>query len=300
MMIKYHKPVLLEEAVTGLNIRPDGIYVDVTFGGGGHSAAILEQLNERGRLYGFDQDADAKANRFSDDRFEFIEANFCYMEHFLKYHRVNLVNGILADFGVSSHQFDTAERGFSTRMDGRLDMRMNQAQEHDAYHVINTYEEEALSRIFFEYGELKNARRIAKKIVTDRTKKPIESTSGLRAVIQNLIPERLENKILAQLFQAIRIEVNNEIEVLQSFLQQAANLLMPGGRLVCISYHSQEDRWVKRFIQSGNFDGEITKDFYGNAIKPFIKIGKLVTPSLAEIKENNRARSAKMRIAEKQ
>jgi len=300
MEIKYHKPVLLEEAIAGLKIRPDGVYVDVTYGGGGHSNALLEKLNENGRLFGFDQDADAQAHRIEDPRFEFVAANFRHLTQYLKYYHIQSVQGILADFGVSSHQFDTAERGFSTRWEGRLDMRMNQAQVQDAHAVINTYEESELSRIFFQYGELKNARSLAKTIVLARSEKPIDTTSDLTRAIKALIPERWENKVLAQLFQAVRIEVNEEMEVLQSFLEQAASVLAPGGRLVCISYHSLEDRCVKRFINSGNFKGETEKDFYGNTLKPLKKVGKLITPSPAEIKQNSRARSAKMRIAEKQ
>ena len=300
MMIKYHKPVLLEEAIQGLKVRPDGIYVDVTFGGGGHSRALLEKLNESGRLFGFDQDADARTNQIEDHRFEFVAANFQHLTQYLKYHRIKMVHGILADFGVSSHQFDTAQRGFSTRWEGRLDMRMNQSQSKDAHGIINTYDESELSRIFFNYGELKNARSLAKTIVLARSEKSIDTTSDLTKAIKALIPERWENKVLAQLFQAVRIEVNDEIEVLQSFLMQAASVLEPGGRLVCISYHSLEDRCVKRFINSGNFDGEAEKDFYGNTVKPLKRVGKLITPSAIEVKHNVRARSAKMRIAEKQ
>ncbi|MEK9613135.1 MAG: 16S rRNA (cytosine(1402)-N(4))-methyltransferase RsmH [Flavobacteriaceae bacterium] len=299
MKTEYHKPVLLEAAVVGLNIRPQGTYVDVTFGGGGHSRAIIDQLNEKGRLFGFDQDADAFNNAIEDVRFEFIAANFTHLSRYLKYHRVEKVSGILGDFGVSSHQFDTGERGFSIRSEGRLDMRMNQSQQRDAHQVINHYSENELSQLFFQYGELKNAKNLARTIVVSRMDHEINTTSDLIETVRSLVPKRIENKFLAQLFQALRIEVNDELDVIKSFLIQASEALEPGGRLVCISYHSLEDRLVKRFFQTGSFDGELRKDFFGNPIRPLKKIGKLVVPSKQEIKENSRARSAKLRIAEK-
>ena len=299
MKTQYHNPVLLHSSLEGLNIKPDGVYVDVTFGGGGHSKAILEQLNEKGRLFGFDQDSDAAANKIEDSRFEFVEANFSYLSQYLKFHKVKGVDGILADFGVSSNQFDTIERGFSIRTDGPLDMRMNQSQEFDAYMVVNQYEEEALINVLFNYGELRNAKSLARNIISARSEKEIESTQDLISVLKPLVPQRIENKVLAQIFQAIRIEVNAELDALQSFLVQAEAFLNSGGRLVCISYHSLEDRLVKRFFQSGNFEGEIVKDFYGNPQIRLKRIGKVIVPDKKEIKNNGRSRSAKLRIAEK-
>jgi|TARA_X000000950_G_scaffold33692_1_gene36216 16S rRNA (cytosine1402-N4)-methyltransferase len=299
MMTQYHNPVLLKEALLGLNIKPEGIYVDVTFGGGGHSRALLEQLNEQGRLFAFDQDEDTFANKIEDSRFKFIAANFGHLSHYLKYHGIPTVDGILADFGVSSHQFDEASRGFSTRKEGRLDMRMNQNQNLDAEQVLNQYPEEALSGLFFHYGELRNAKKLANKIVSFRTEHKLETTADLIRAVQPWVPQRIENKVLAQIFQAVRIEVNDELGVLKSFLEQAASALLPGGRLVCISYHSLEDRLVKRYMQNGNFEGREEKDFYGNPLGVFRKIGRLRVPSAEEVKRNSRARSAKLRIAEK-
>lgn len=299
MTTQYHKPVLLQSSLEGLNIKPDGVYVDVTFGGGGHSRAILDRLNENGRLFGFDQDSDAMNNKIQDPRFAFIASNFSHLTQYLKFYKIMVVDGILADFGVSSHQFDNGERGFSIRAEARLDMRMNQTQELDAYTLINKYDEAALSDLFFSYGELRNAKILARNIVLARSEKPIVTTQDLITIVRPLVPERIENKILAQLFQAIRIEVNNELKVLQSFLIQAVDALKPGGRLVCISYHSLEDRLVKRFFQSGNFNGELKKDFFGNPLVQLQRIGKLIVPTAQEIKENGRARSAKLRIAEK-
>ena len=298
-MTQYHNPVLLEDALQGLDIRPEGIYVDVTFGGGGHSRALLDQLNEQGRLFAFDQDQDAHENRIEDSRFQLVAANFIHLSHYLKYHGISSVNGILADFGVSSHQFDQASRGFSTRKEGRLDMRMNQSQALDAQEVLNQYSEEALSELFFNYGELRNARKLANKIVSFRSEDKLETTSDLIRAVQPWVPQRIENKVLAQIFQAVRIEVNDELGVLKSFLEQAAAVLEPGGRLVCISYHSLEDRLVKRFIQSGNFEGREEKDFYGNSLSVLRKVGKLRVPTALEVEHNSRARSAKLRIAEK-
>ncbi|MGB1807037.1 MAG: 16S rRNA (cytosine(1402)-N(4))-methyltransferase RsmH [Flavobacteriaceae bacterium] len=295
----YHKPVLLDEAIKGLMIRPSGVYVDVTFGGGGHSQAILDQLDTNGKLYGFDQDVDAQANALEDIRFDLIPANFSFLKQYLKFKGVTQVHGILADFGVSSHQFDSDARGFSTRFDGPLDMRMNIGQEVSAASVVNTYSESQLGSIFRTYGEIRNAHRIASAIVKQRQEQSFNTTKQLRDLVAELVPERFLNKNLAQVFQAIRIEVNQELEVLKQFLEQSAEVLIPGGRLVCISYHSLEDRLVKRFIREGRFEGKAVVDFYGNKECPFKKVGGLVVPNKAEIAVNNRARSAKMRIAEK-
>lgn len=299
MMTLYHKPVLLSEAIAGLAIVPNGIYVDATFGGGGHARAILEHLSDQGKLFGFDQDLDAQSNRIIDERFEFVASNFSHLKQFLKFYKVDAVDGILADFGVSSHQFDTEARGFSTRANARLDMRMNQSQELDAHQIVNSYSAKELQEIFSTYGELRNSKTLAQRIVAAREEKPINTTEELMAEVRSSIPKVLENKIFAQLFQALRIEVNQELEVLKQFLEQAATVLKPQGRLVCISYHSLEDRLVKRFVQNGNFQGETEKDFYGNSIRPLKNVGKLIVPQGDEIKENSRARSAKMRIAEK-
>ena len=295
----YHKPVLLKETVEGLNIKPSGVYVDVTFGGGGHSAEILKQLNAEGKLFAFDQDKDAQKNAFDDERFTLIPENFRFIKRFLRLEGVRKVDGILGDFGVSSHQFDVAERGFSTRYDAKLDMRMNQSDQLSAYEVINQYSEEQLKRIFYEYGELKNSPKLARTIVSARKEKPIETGDELQELLMPLLFKGKEFKILAQIYQAIRIEVNQEIEVLKEFLQQTDKLLVEGGRLSLISYHSLEDRLVKRYIRSGLFEGEPEKDFYGNISVPFKKVGKLIKPTSEEIKENNRARSARLRVAEK-
>ena len=299
MMTKYHKPVLLEEALEGLDIRPEGIYVDVTFGGGSHSRAILDILNSNGRLFGFDQDSDAFQNKIDDDRFEFINANFCHLTQYLKYHRVNCVDGILADLGVSSHQFDVGSRGFSIRKSGRLDMRMNQSQHLDAHYVVNHYDENALYQMFINYGELRNAKKITQQILHYREEAEIKTTLDLIQIVKPVVSKRFENKVLAKIFQSIRIEVNDELVVLKTFLQQAAVLLKPGGRLACISYHSLEDRCIKRFIKNGNFGELQEKDFYGNSLSQLHKVGKLIIPSKKELEENSRARSAKLRIAEK-
>ncbi len=297
--MSYHNPVLLFESVGGLNIDPDGIYVDVTFGGGGHSKEILNQLGKNGKLFAFDQDADALNNEIDDDRFVLINENFRYIKRFLRFHGVVKVNGILADLGVSSHQFDIAERGFSTRFDADLDMRMNKNDVLSAYEVINDYKEEKLSSVFYEYGELRNSRALAKEIVLSRVQNEIKTSFRLKEVLQRFLPKAKEHKILAQIFQAIRIEVNQEIEVLKEFLLQTPELLVKDGRLSVISYHSLEDRLVKRFIQNGIFEGEPEKDFYGNVEVPFKKAGKLIVPTNEEIKINNRARSAKLRVAVK-
>jgi 16S rRNA (cytosine1402-N4)-methyltransferase len=290
---------LLKEALQGLKIKPEGIYVDVTFGGGGHSRAILEELNSEGKLFGFDQDADASKNALKDDRFTFVAANFSHLAQYLKFYKVSAVDGILADFGVSSHQFDKGSRGFSIRKEGRLDMRMNQSQTLNAYQVLNEYSSEQLAQIFSQFGELRNAKKIANKLVEVRSENNIEMTTDLIKAVKSLIPQRFENKILAQIFQAVRIEVNQELEVLKAFLEQANSVLKPKARLVCISYHSLEDRIVKRFFKTGSFEGNEEKDFYGNSLSPLLKIGKLLVPSEGEIQENSRARSAKLRIAEK-
>lgn len=295
--MNYHNPVLLKESVNGLAIKPNGIYVDVTFGGGGHSKEILKFLNEEGKLFAFDQDEDAKQNSIEDDRFVLIPQNFRYIKRYLRFYNVKKVDGILADLGVSSHQFDEAERGFSTRFNADLDMRMNQTDTLTAFEVINKYEESKLSDVLFQYGELRNARSLAKKIVESRAEKPIKTSFDLKEVLNDFIPKSKEHKVLAQIFQGIRIEVNQEMEALKEFLLQVPELLNPKGRLSVISYHSLEDRLVKRFIKNGMFEGEPEKDFFGNVSVPLQKVGKLIVPSDNEIKLNNRARSAKLRIA---
>lgn len=297
--MEYHNPVLLKETVDGLNIKPDGIYVDVTFGGGGHSKEILSRLGPNGRLFGFDQDEDALANALPDERFTLIHENFRYIKRFLRFHGVKNVDGILADLGVSSHQFDVPERGFSTRFDADLDMRMSKRNELDAHKVINEYDDANLKRVFLDYGELKAAPAIARTIIEAREYKTINTTDELKTVLAKFLPDQFKNKILAQIYQAIRIEVNQEMEVLKEFLEQSLEILKPGGRLSVISYHSLEDRLVKRFMKNGLFEGEPERDFFGNFSVPFKLVGKLIVPGEAEIKINNRARSAKLRIAEK-
>lgn len=297
--MEYHNPVLLKETVDGLNIKPDGIYVDVTFGGGGHSREIVNRLGENGRLYAFDQDEDALRNVIDDKRFVLINENFRFIKRFLRFHNVKKVDGILGDFGVSSHQFDEAERGFSTRFDATLDMRMNQKDTLSAYEVVNEYEEKELKRVFVEFGELKNGGAMANVIVNSRKEKPIKNTEQLKQVLAKFLPAHKSNKILAQIYQAIRIEVNQEIEVLKEFLEQTEDLLVSGGRLSLISYHSLEDRLVKRFMRNGLFEGEPERDFFGNYEVPFKTIEKLIVPTAEEIERNNRARSAKLRVAEK-
>ncbi|CAI8439095.1 MAG: Ribosomal RNA small subunit methyltransferase H [Polaribacter sejongensis] len=295
--MKYHNPVLLDESVAALSIKEDGIYVDVTFGGGGHSREILSKLGKNGRLFGFDQDPDAQENVIDDERFVLIPENFRYISRFLRFHGVKKVDGVLADLGVSSHQFDEAERGFSTRFDGDLDMRMNQKSKTSAKEIINKYSEEKLAEIFFLYGELRNSRNIAKTIVEKREEESIDTSFQLREVLQKYLPKAKEHKIIAQIFQAIRIEVNEELDVLKEFLAQIPNILKEDGRLSVISYHSLEDRLVKRFIRTGLFKGELEKDVFGNSNEPMQKVGKLIVPDVQEIKRNNRARSAKLRIA---
>lgn len=297
--MEYHNPVLLFESVDALAIKPDGIYVDVTFGGGGHSKEILNRLGDDGKLFAFDQDEDALQNVIEDERFELIPQNFRYIKRFLRLHGVKEVDGILADLGVSSHQFDEESRGFSTRFDSDLDMRMNTQNDLSAFEVVNNYSEEDLANVLFQYGELRNSRNLAREIVSARAEKEIKTSFELKEVLKKYLPKSKEHKILAQIFQAIRIEVNQEMEVLKEFLLQTPELLKEKGRLSVISYHSLEDRLVKRFIKSGMFEGEPEKDFYGNISVPLKKVGKMIVPSKEEIKENNRARSAKLRVAEK-
>ncbi|MFA5244542.1 MAG: 16S rRNA (cytosine(1402)-N(4))-methyltransferase RsmH [Pedobacter sp.] len=299
-MTEYHNPVMLQECIEGLNIKPEGVYVDVTFGGGGHSREILKHLGQNGRLLAFDQDADAQKNIPKDDRLTFIDQNFRYLKNNCRLQGAISVDGILADLGVSSHQFDQPERGFSIRFDAELDMRMDQAGLLTAKELVNTYNEERLHRIFGIYGELKNAKTLAHTLVTYRLNKPLETVGDLKNAIAKLIPKGKENKYLAQVFQALRIEVNQELEALKEFLEQAADVIKPEGRLVVMSYHSLEDRLVKNFIARGKFYGEVEKDFFGNQIKPFDSLTrKAVVASEEEIKQNNRARSAKLRIAVK-
>jgi 16S rRNA (cytosine1402-N4)-methyltransferase len=295
----YHNPVLLNESVDGLAIKENGIYVDVTFGGGGHSKEILRRLGENGKLFAFDQDEDALENVLDDTRFALINENFRYITQFLKFYGIRKVDGILADFGVSSHQFDVAERGFSTRFDADLDMRMSKKNTISAYDVVNRYDYDQLRKVLFNYGDLRNANAMATSIIASRSDNPIKTTDQLKVVLQQFLPKSKEHKILAQIYQAIRIEVNQEISVIEEFLMQTPDLLDKGGRLSVISYHSLEDRLVKRFIRAGQFEGEPEKDFYGNIDVPFKKVGGLIVPSKEEIRENNRARSAKLRIAER-
>jgi 16S rRNA (cytosine1402-N4)-methyltransferase len=298
--MNYHQPVLLKECLEGLNIKPDAVIVDVTFGGGGHSKAILAKLSAKGKLFAFDQDKDAAKNVPDDKRLTFVPQNFSYMKNFLRMYEAPQVDGILADLGVSSHQFDEAERGFSIRFDASLDMRMNQGGEKTAAKILNEYEENKLKQIFREYGEVDNAGRLVKLITDARLLTQITSTGQLKEIITPCIPRFKEHQYLAKVFQALRIEVNDEMEVLKQMLQQSLEVLKPGGRLVVMSYHSLEDRLVKNFMKSGNSEGEQQKDFYGNIHRPFnIITKKPITPSDAENAENSRARSAKLRIAEK-
>lgn len=297
--MEYHRPVLLQESVDGLQVKEDGVYVDVTFGGGGHSREILNRLGEKGKLFAFDQDEDAWENALEDERFVLVRENFRYVRRFLRVYGVKQVDGVLGDFGVSSHQFDVPERGFSTRFEAGLDMRMSKKSELSAYNVVNDYSEEQLREVLSLYGELRNARAMARAVAEARKKAPVNTTEELKEVLKRFLLRNKENKILAQVYQAIRIEVNREIEVLREFLLQMPELLKQGGRLSLISYHSLEDRLVKRFIRSGMFEGEPEKDFYGNIEVPFKKVGGLIVPDTAEIERNNRARSAKLRIAER-
>ncbi len=295
----YHQPALLHECIEGLSINPSGVYADLTFGGGGHSREILAKLNADGRLLAFDQDEDAISNAIEDNRFTLVNENFRYLKNFLRLHKAFPVDGILADLGISSHQIDTPERGFATRFEGPLDMRMARNQGITASDMVNTYPEEKLLSVFKLYGEISNARQLAAKIVEARIK-PITTTGELKEAIKSCMPANYENKYQAQVFQAIRIEINDEMGALQAMLKQCADALKPGGRLVVISYHSLEDRLVKNYIKAGNLEGELQKDFYGNILTPFKSITrKPITPSEEELASNPRSRSAKLRIAQK-
>jgi len=298
-LMEYHNPVLLTETVDGLNIQPDGVYVDVTFGGGGHSREIMSRLGKNGKLIAFDQDKDALDNAIDDPRFILINENFRFLKRFLRFHGFTEVDGILGDFGVSSHQFDVAERGFSTRFEADLDMRMNQNDDFSAFHVVNKYTEAELKRVLVEYGELRSAAGMARVMVEARKDGPIKSSEQLKTTLRRFLPQHKENKILAQIYQAIRIEVNQELDALKEFLVQSLEVLKPDGRLSLISYHSLEDRLVKRFMRNGMFEGEPEKDVFGRVEVPMKPVGKFVIPSEKEIKENNRARSAKLRVARK-
>lgn len=296
----YHIPVLLKESIDGMNIRPDGIYVDVTFGGGGHSKEILSRLDEKGHLYSFDQDEDAERNIVNDSRFTFVRSNFRYLHNFLRYYDVEEVDGILADLGVSSHHFDDSERGFSFRFDGQLDMRMNKRAGITAAEVVNTYSEERLADIFYLYGELKNSRKLASVLVKARTLRPIVTIGDFLEIVKPLFGREREKKELAKVFQALRIEVNQEMEALKEMLYAATQALKPGGRLVVITYHSLEDRIVKNVMKTGNIDGKAEQDFFGNVQTPFRLVNnKVIVASEEEVMRNPRARSAKLRIAEK-
>jgi len=295
----YHTPVLLNESVEGLQIRPDGIYVDVTFGGGGHSSEIIKHI-KTGKLVAFDQDDDALPNLIDDKRFVFVNHNFRFLKNFLKHHGIEKVDGLLADLGVSSHHFDDPERGFSFRFDGELDMRMNQSAKTSAKDVINKYQEAELSKVFWEYGELKNNRKLARVIVENRAQKEITTIKEFTDILMPFLPKHAEHKFLAKVFQALRIEVNREMEFLKEMLLQTIDAIKPGGRLVVITYHSLEDRIVKNFIRDGKFKGKAEKDFFGNVAVPFKAVNrKIIVPGDEEIKVNNRARSAKLRIAER-
>ena len=296
----YHIPVMLNECMEGLAIKPDGVYVDVTFGGGGHSKEILSRLGKKGTLYGFDQDADAENNIPEDDRFVFVRSNFRYLSNFMRFHGETEIDGLLADLGVSSHHFDDKDRGFSFRFQGMLDMRMNTRAGKTAADILNTYTEEALSTLFYLYGGLEYSRKLASVIGKARETKRLETTDEVLALITPYIGKDKEKKMLAQVFQALRIEVNDEMRALREMLQQAMHLLKPGGRLVVMTYHSLEDRLVKNFFKSGNFEGTISQDFFGNIQSPFRLINnKVITPSSEEVEVNPRSRSAKLRIAEK-
>lgn len=295
----YHNPVLLTESISGLNINPSGIYVDVTYGGGGHSQEILKNLNSNGKLIAFDQDQDAIENKSNDSRLNLVKSNFKYLNNFLNYFKINEIDGLLADFGISSHQIDNKNRGFSTRFNSELDMRMNSTQKNDAKAIVNDYDKDQLEYIFKNFGELRNYKKVTEKIISERAKKSIDTTGDLKKILAPLVKVKDENKFLAQVFQSIRIEVNDELEVIRTLLRESSKYIKKGGRLVCISYHSLEDRIVKKFIQNGGFNDEVTADLYGNKNTVFKKVGKMITPSNQEIKINNRSRSAKLRIAEK-
>ena len=298
-MKMYHNPVLLNESVKGLKIIPDGTYIDVTYGGGGHSKVILQKLGPKGRLIAFDQDMDAHKNKIDDNRLKLIESNFKFLNNHLNYLQISQVDGLLADFGISSYQIDTKTRGFSIRFDSKLDMRMDQSKKMDAQFIINKYDREKLENIFQNYGELRNYRRIVDLIVSERKNNKINTSGDLKRILEPLSTSSGENKFLAKVFQAIRIEVNDEINIIKSLLVQSSKILKKGGRLVCISYHSLEDRLVKRFIQNGTFESDAISDIYGNKDLIFKKIGKLISPDKEEVGSNNRSRSAKLRVAEK-
>lgn len=296
----YHVPALLDECMDGLDIKPGGTYVDVTFGGGGHSRAILSRLGEQGRLFSLDQDEDARRNSIDDSRFTFVHSNFRFLKNFMRYYEVEQVDGILADLGVSFHHFDDSERGFSFRFEGPLDMRMNRRATETAAHVLATYGEEKLADLFFLYGELKSARRIASAVVSARSVSPVETTEQLLEIVRPYINRKQEKKELAQLFQALRIEVNREMESLRCLLEQSVELLAGGGRLVVLTYHSLEDRMVKNFMKAGNVEGRAEQDFFGRINAPLRPVNnKVIVPDEAEIERNPRSRSAKLRIAEK-
>jgi len=298
--LTYHVPVLLQESITGLNIRPEGTYVDVTFGGGGHSKEILSHLGNKGHLYGFDQDEDAEKNIIPNEKFTFVRSNFRYLTNFMEWHNVNSIDGLLADLGVSSHHFDDETRGFSFRFSSNLDMRMNKRSGKTAAEILKTYSEEALADIFYLYGELRNSRAIARAIVQKRSEKKIQTTQDFLEILKPFFGREKEKKYLAQAFQALRIEVNQEMETLKEMLLQAGQLLKSGGRMVVITYHSLEDRLVKNFFKTGNFEGKIDKDFYGNIHSPFILVNnKVIVANEKELEENPRSRSAKLRIVEK-
>jgi 16S rRNA (cytosine1402-N4)-methyltransferase len=295
----YHIPALLNETIEGLDIKPNGIYVDVTFGGGGHSREILSRLGPTGKLLAFDQDEDAVKNQLDDSRFIFVRSNFRYLKNFLKYHNIEKVDGILADLGVSSHHFDEADRGFSFRFDGALDMRMNTKSPLTAAVLLNTYPEEKLADVFYLYGELHNSRKIARTIVNSRSDKPFDRIFPFIEVLKPFFGREKEKKDMARVFQALRIEVNKEMDVLKSLLDQSLEVLNSDGRLVVLTYHSLEDRLVKNFIRSGNFEGNVEKDFFGNVLSPMKAVNtKVIIANEAEIESNPRARSAKLRIAE--
>ena len=298
-MKMYHNPVLLNESVKGLNIIPNGTYVDVTYGGGGHSKVILKKLGPKGRLIAFDQDSDAHKNKIIDNRLKLIESNFKFLNNHLNYLQISQIDGLLADFGVSSYQIDTKTRGFSIRFDSKLDMRMDQSQDIDAQFILNKYDRKELENIFQNYGELRNYRKIVDTIVSERKNNEIKTSGDLKRILEPLSNYSEKNKFLAKVFQAIRIEVNDEINIIKSLLIQSSKILKKGGRLVCISYHSLEDRLVKRFIQNGTFENDAISDIYGNKDLIFKKIGNLISPDKKEVGLNNRSRSAKLRVAEK-
>ena len=298
--MEYHKPALLNESVDGLSILADGCYVDVTFGGGGHSKEILKRLSEKGKLFAFDQDPDAESNRLDDSRFALIAQNFSFLKNFLRMYNAIPVDGVLADLGVSFHQFDVPQRGFSFRFEGPLDMRMDQKRKITAAKVVNSYSTEQLEFIFKEYGELRNAKQIVQRIEEARKGKKITTVEGLKEILKDITPEKVQHKFLAQVFQALRIEVNEELKVIQDLLEQTVEVLKGGGRMSVITYHSLEDRLVKNFFKTGNVQGKVEKDFFGNLIRPMEPVNrKPIVPNGAEISENNRSRSAKLRIAEK-